>query len=119
MVRRELGSERLFLHYIFLKIERNVLKFTVDQFCRSVRAIADKGFADDSSFWNDYMFKFVYEIHKPSGWAREFTPDEAKRVWDTLIYLKLRCPQVDLKDTLQQLEKFMPAPEKIGVPSQN
>lgn len=92
LVRRELGSERLFLHYIFLKIERNVLKFNVDQFCRCVRAIADKGFADDSAFWNDYMFKFVYEVNRPSGWAREFSPEEAKRVWDTLIYLKLRCP---------------------------
>jgi len=60
------------------------------------------------------MFKFIFEISKPRGWAREFTPDEAKRVWDTLIYLKLRCPQVDLKDTLSQLEKFMPQPEKIA-----
>lgn len=30
LVKKELGSERLFLHYIFLKIERNVLKYTVD-----------------------------------------------------------------------------------------
>ena len=30
LVRRQLGSERLFLHYIFLKIERNVLKFNTD-----------------------------------------------------------------------------------------
>ena len=61
LVRKELGSERLFLHYIYLKLERNVLKFSVDQFCRSVRALADKGFADDSIFWHDYMFRFVYE----------------------------------------------------------
>lgn len=30
LVKKELGSERLFLHYIYLKIERNVLKFSVD-----------------------------------------------------------------------------------------
>ena len=58
------------------------------------------------------MFKYVYKVSKPVGWEREFSPEEAKRVWDTLIYLKLKCPQVDLKDTLSQVEKYMPpAPE--------
>ena len=42
MVRRNLGGQRLFDHYIYLKIERNVLKFSTDQFCRTVRALADK-----------------------------------------------------------------------------
>ncbi len=47
LVSRELGAERLFMNYIYLKIERNILKFSVDQFCRSVRALADKGFSED------------------------------------------------------------------------
>jgi len=57
-----------------------------------VRALADKGFVEDSVFWNDFMFKFVYQVAKPVGWERKFTPEEAKRVWDTIIYLKLKCP---------------------------
>ena len=42
LVRRNLGSERLFLNYIYLQIERRVLKYPVDLYCRMVRAIADK-----------------------------------------------------------------------------
>lgn len=45
LVKKEMGSERLFLHYMYMRIERNVLKFTVDQYCRCVRALADKGYS--------------------------------------------------------------------------
>jgi len=92
LVSRELGAERLFMNYIYLKIERNILKFSVDQFCRTVRALADKGFSEDQVFWNDFAFKYVYENAKPKGTERAFSSEEAKRVWDTLIYLKLKCP---------------------------
>lgn len=59
LVQRNLGGKRLFDHYIYLKIERNVLKFTNDQYCRTVRALADKGFVEDSVFWDEYVFKYV------------------------------------------------------------
>jgi hypothetical protein len=108
LVKKELGSERLFLHYIYLKIERNVLKFSVEQYCRCVRILADKGYSNDNTFWHEHMFKYVSEVAKPKGVAREFTADEAKEVWDSLIYLKFKCPDVDLKDTLKKVEIFMP-----------
>ena len=52
LVKRNLGGQRLFDHYIYMKIERNVLKFTTDQYCRTVRALADKQFVEDSVFWD-------------------------------------------------------------------
>lgn len=58
------------------------------------------------------MFKWVTEGSKPKGSERELTPDQAKRVWDTLVYLKLKCPMVDLRNTLASCEKWMPAPEQ-------
>ena len=59
LVARNLGGQRLFDHYIYMKIERNVLKFNTDQYCRTVRALADKQFVEDSVFWDDYVFKYV------------------------------------------------------------
>ena len=108
LVRRELGADRLFLNYIYLKTERNVLQLSVDQYCRTVRALADKGFTEDSVFWHDFMFKYASEKGKPKGAIREFTPVDAKQVWDTLVYLKLRNPEIDLRNTLQQVERWMP-----------
>lgn len=114
LVKKELGSERLFLHYIYMKIERQVLKFSVDQYCRCIRVLADKGYSEDRQFWQDHMFTYVYERARPKRAEREFDPQNAKKVWDSLIYLKLKCPDVDLKDTLQQVEKWMPkAPKRL------
>ena len=35
------------------------------------------------------------------------TYNQAKQVWDSLVYLKLRCPTIDLKDTLRNVEKWL------------
>lgn len=73
LVKRNLGGQRLFDHYIYLKIERNVLKFTCDEYCRTVRILADKGFSQDSVFWDDFMFKYTtHDINGKEG-KRTFT----------------------------------------------
>merc|ERR1712224_969143 len=113
LTKRELGSERLFLHYIYLKIERSVLSFTVDQYCRMVRTMADRHFTEDPVFWHDYVFQFIFRVNNKSQEERQFTPEESKKVWDTHIYLKLRCEEIDLRGTLLHLEKFMPRAAKI------
>ena len=51
LVNKGLGSDRLFLHYIYMRIERNVLSFTTDEYCKCIRALADKGFMEDRQFW--------------------------------------------------------------------
>jgi len=107
LVQRNLGGNRLFDHYIYMKLERNVLKFTTDQYCRTVRALADKQFVEDSVFWDEYMFKYAtHDINGRDG-ERVFTFKQAKQVWDSLVYLKLRCPTIELKDTLKHVEKWL------------
>jgi hypothetical protein len=43
LVKRNLGSDRLFVHYLYLRVERRVLLFTEEQYCRLIRCLADKG----------------------------------------------------------------------------
>lgn len=96
LVKKELGSERLFVHYIYMRLERTILSFSVSQYCRCVRSLADKGYSEDSTFWHDFMFKYVYFKQKPKNAERVLKPEEAKKIWETLIYLKLKCPDVEL-----------------------
>ena len=42
IVKRGIGSDRLFRDYLLLKLERNVMKLSVEQYCRMLRALADK-----------------------------------------------------------------------------
>lgn len=78
LVARNLGGDRLFDHYINMKMERNVLRFKPDLYSRTVRAYADKLFVQDSVFWDDYMFKYVSHDSNGIQGQRTFSYDEAK-----------------------------------------
>lgn len=72
-----------------------------------MRALADKGFVEDSVFWEDYVFKYATNDANGIEGKRVFTFKQAKQIWDSLVYLQLKCPQIDLKDTLQHIEKWL------------
>ena len=99
MVKKNMGSERLFDHYILHSIEKNVLRYSVDLYSRMIRVMADKGFVEDFVFWDKFAFRYVYEDPR-GGLERKFTHDEAKLLWDSFVYLKLKCPTIDIKDPL-------------------
>jgi len=42
LIDKNLGSERLYEQYLLLSVERNVLKYTPELYCRTLRALADK-----------------------------------------------------------------------------
>lgn len=106
LVRRSLGSDRLFRDYLLLKIEKNILKFSVDQYHRLLRSLADKQYVEDHVFWTQYAFRFVFENHDKT--ERFLSEEEAKKVWDALIYLKLKCPSIDIKEPITRVESFIP-----------
>lgn len=109
-VKRNLGSERLYRDYLLLKIERNILNFSVDQYYRIIRALADKQYVEDNVFWNEYIFKYIRtnpNDKRKDAPERTFTDGEARKLWDALIYLKLKCPSLDVKDHIAHVEKFM------------
>ncbi len=88
------------------------MKLTVEQYCRMIRALADKQYVEDQVFWNEYVFKFITDLPQPGNKkqvapSRTFTDPEARKLWDSLIYLKLKCPSLDLKDYIGYIEKFM------------
>ena len=74
LVQKELGSERLFQHYIFMRLERKVLQFTSKEYCRCIRALADKQHSEDRQFWS-IILKYVFEKDKPKGGERKFMPN--------------------------------------------
>ena len=104
LVKKNLGSERLFQHYIYMQIERRVLQFTVPQYCRLIRALADKGHSSDRQFWHQFVLRYVFVMEKPKNAVRQFGRHQAKAVWDSLIYLKLKNPEIDVAEALAVVE---------------
>ena len=52
------------------------------------------------------MFKYLTHDRNGHEGKREFTFNQAKKIWDSLVYLKIRCPTIDLKDSLKNVEKW-------------
>ena len=61
MVKRNIGSKRLFDHYILMMIEKHIMKYDVPLYSRLIRALADKGFTEDFVFWDKFAFAWIYE----------------------------------------------------------
>lgn len=51
-VKKNIGSERLFRDYLLLRVERMIYDFSVDQYTRILRALADKHYVEDKTFWD-------------------------------------------------------------------
>ena len=76
-----------------------------------IRAMAERNFVQDYVFWDKYVFRYVFFDPKTGG-ERYFEAREAKRLWDSFVLLKLKCPTIDIKDVLSQLEKFIALEKK-------
>lgn len=112
VVKKGLGSERLFRDHLLLKIERNIHKFNVDQYTRLVKSLADKQYIEDSVLWNEYIFKYIYENDKKQD--KSLTEDQARKIWDAYIYLKLKCPSLDVREHIARVETFMPKEDAVA-----
>lgn len=107
MTKRNIGSQRLFDHYILYMIEKHIFNYSVNLFDRMIRTMADKGFVEDFVFWDRFGFKYVFYDQREHDEVRKFTSEEAKKLWDSFVYLKMKCPTLDVSDVLLQLEKFI------------
>jgi hypothetical protein len=61
LVKRNLGSDRIFRDHLLLKVEKTVLTFTLNEYVRTLKALADKQYIEDSVFWNQYIFRYIYD----------------------------------------------------------
>eukprot|EP00347_Sterkiella_histriomuscorum_P012657 403367729 len=106
LVKKNLGSERIYRDYLLLTVEKNIMYFNTDQYSRILRALADKNYVEDSIFWNQFIFKYVHEDAKKQ--PREFVEAQARKIWDSLVYLKLKCPTLDVQPHINRVESFIP-----------
>lgn len=74
-----------------MRIEKNLSSFPVGLYSRMLRVMADRGFIEDYVFWDKYAFKYIFEDPRNNE-ARKFSQPNAKILWDSYIYLKLKCP---------------------------
>lgn len=73
-------------------------------------SLADKVYVEDLIFWEDFVFKYIEKTSKNED--REFTHLEARKVWDSYIFLKLKCPSLDLTEPISKIEEKLARAEE-------
>lgn len=83
-----------------MMIENHLLSYKVGHYCRMIQAMADRGFVEDFVFWDKFAFRYVFDDPKAVGGKRFFNNHEAKRIWDSYVYLRIKCPSLEVKEVL-------------------
>lgn len=107
MNNRNIGSQRLFENYILHMIEKQIFKYDLQTFIRMIKAMAERQYVEDFIFWDKFGFKYVFYDPTSEDEVRKLSHDEAKMLWDTFVFVKFKCPTLDIKEVLTQLEKFL------------
>lgn len=103
LVAKNLGSDKLFVHYLFFNVEKKIHKFSFEQYSRLLMALADKQYVEDNIFWTDYMWEYL----RKKEFREEIKPHHAKMIWDSLVFLKLKCPLLDISEVQDIVERHM------------
>ena len=96
---RNLGDKRLYKEFLFFYIEKNIKGLNIDQYVRILRVLGDRRYTDDLIFWNDFVFPKIY--------LKALNQKEAKKIWDALIALKVKCPELNWSIPIEYIESLL------------
>ena len=96
ITKKELGSQRLFDNYLLMMVEKQILSYSVNQYIRVVQTMADRNFIEDFVFWDRFAFRYIFDDPNALGGRRSFEPEEARAIWDAYVYVRIRCPSLDI-----------------------
>ena len=102
---RNLGDKRLYKEFLFFYVEKLIKGFNIDQYVRILRVLGDIKYTDDLIFWNDFVFPRIY--------MKPLNQKEAKKVWDALIALKVKCPELNCTIPIDYVESILKKYELI------
>ena len=98
-VQRELGDDRLYKEFLFFYVEKKIHNFSIDNYVRILRVLGEKRYTDDVIFWNSYIFTKIY--------MDPLNQSEAHLIWEALIALRLKCPELDCEIPINYVESLL------------
>lgn len=75
------------------------MNFNFDIYLRIVKVLGDLRYTEDHIFWNEFVFQRIYK--------EPLTKDEATQLYDTLIGLKLKCPEINCEIPIKYVETLI------------
>lgn len=98
-MQKKLGDDRFYKEFLFFYAEKKIHSFTLDLYVRLLKLLGSKRYTSDFIFWNNYVFPKIYT--DPLNYK------EAHQIWEALIALKLKCPELNCDVPIKYIESLM------------
>ncbi len=94
-----LQAERLINYFLIPKIEKNLHKFSFDDYISLLKVLAKMHYQEDPVFWSDFVLPCIFNF--------EMTYQEAKLLWETYLSVKINCPSLDIAKYFILIENIL------------
>jgi hypothetical protein len=98
-VKQNLGDDRLYSNFLFFYIEKKIASVKIPQYLKILKVLGDKRYTEDIIFWNNFIFPWIYT--KPRNQS------EAQHLWEALIALKVKCPELSCEIPINYIESLL------------
>jgi hypothetical protein len=96
---RNLGDKRLYKEFLFFYVEKRIAVFNIPQLVRILRVLGERRYTDDVIFWNNFIFPRIY--------LDPLNQKEAQTIWEALVALKLKCPELNCDIPINYIESIL------------
>lgn len=106
-----LQADRLINYFIIPKIEKTVHKFTYENYLELLKVLAKMKYQEDPIFWSDYVMPCIFNF--------DLTFNEAKRLWENYLNIKINCPSLELAKYFILIEDILKKFEQLAMKSKD
>ena len=92
-------NERLLKYFIYPRLEKRIDKFSFDNYITSLNLLANLRYEEDLVFWNDHVLPAIFNF--------DFSRNQVKLLWDTLLKVKVNCPLVNISRHILLVENII------------
>lgn len=99
MIEQNVNNERLLKYFVYPRIEKRIVRFSFENYITSLNLLSSAQYEEDLVFWNDHVLPTIFNF--------EFSESEIKLLWDTLLRVKVNCPQVNISRQIVLVENII------------
>ena len=98
-VNQDLVNERLFNYFIYPRLENRVKRFKIKNYIRVLSLLCDLHYQEDLEFWDLHILPGIFNF--------EYKHKQIKVLWETILKVKVSCPNVDISKHLLLIENVI------------
>jgi hypothetical protein len=99
IIDQNIKNERLLNYFVMPRIENRVGRFSFDNYVSCLNLLSSLQYEEDLVFWNEHVLPKIFNL--------EFTENQIKIIWESLLKVKVNCSLVNISRYIVLVENIM------------